>query len=139
MSFDSSEFKELFEKSENLRLDALQKVLGKWRKGKALYTSIQSNYTYLKVAPRPTIGDVIETSRGVVLNYEQCQKAYRIVKQCIKLKTSFSKGEFPLVEDGQLAVGNWSLDRITANGDVIAGCHTIKYDEIKAIAKQENW
>lgn len=88
---------------------------------------VSPNEAYLKVnADR----QAIETSKGVYIDFEEAKRVYAFYN---KTKAWRKNGESFRIDD------RFFLDEIQANGTMIAGCHTIKGNEIVAIAKQMNW
>jgi hypothetical protein len=75
-------------------------------------------------------GKVVETSLGARFPIEDARKGWLFVKALKAAgKTFTSNGErFPL--------GDFQLDRVEEDGTVIAGCHTVLFDEIQQFAEK---
>jgi len=73
---------------------------------------------------------VIETTKGASVPYEEGEKAFKIA---IKLRGKGwrSNGE-------QIKLGQYSVSSVNETG-VIAGCHNMKWDDLIAFAKKEEW
>lgn len=75
-------------------------------------------------------GDTIETSKGASFPLSHGKKAFKFIKECKYNITEWQSNGH------KIHLGNFAIDRIETNGDVKAGCHTVKYSEIERIAKQ---
>lgn len=76
----------------------------------------------------------IETSRNVKITREEAQKVFSVIKSFRDKKEEFKPNgkKFTISKF-------YNVDKITAQGDLYAGCHTIKWNEIESIAKQLSW
>ena len=87
---------------------------------------LNTNATYLRLN-----GETIETSRGVKLNdMKQAQTLFNIAQTCKQMGKPFEK---------HLRVMQYTLNKITENGTIKIGCHTIPYKETQTIAKELKW
>lgn len=76
---------------------------------------------------------VMETSHGATVPYEAAKKATRFV--CVVRRAGIGwrrNGE-------TFQVGDFHLDSVSETGDVVAGCHRIKWEEIERLGKAEGW
>lgn len=73
-------------------------------------------------------GDVLETSQGASVPLDHAVKAFRFIKQVREAKTPWARNGHTL------HVGNFQIDRISAKGDIVAGCHLIAWPEVARIA-----
>lgn len=73
----------------------------------------------------------VETSWGAKVPVTVCPSLWAMVNDARKAKTNKHYDNVP--------VGMYSLNTITAKGDLIIGCHRIPYSEVRAIAKQLNY
>jgi len=72
----------------------------------------------------------VETTRGARVPVDHAARALKIVRACVSTGREY-------VRNGHTEhVGNYSIDRIEANGTLHAGCHVIRYEEIERIAPQ---
>lgn len=79
-------------------------------------------------------GDQIETSKGIKLSFEEGKRLFNIVNKVKGQKENFT----PV--NRALKVNNYySVDYISTKGDLKAGCHFIKWEEIQETAKNLNW
>lgn len=87
---------------------------------------LNTNATYLRLN-----GETIETSRGVKLNdMKQAQTLFNIAERCKRLNKPFTE---------HLRVMQYTLNKVTENGTIKIGCHTIPYKETETIAQKLNW
>lgn len=121
-------------KAEFERRNALAKVaLVKWRLGEALEYGERDNlYSFLSDTALRVNGEQIETTKGAAFPVSHGALAFKAI---IKAKT---RGETWQRNGHTIHLGNFQIDTITPEGNVIAGCHTVLYSEIEAIAKQLN-
>lgn len=105
-------------REEERRAAAMQNII-KWRAGEpvSLYGCPE---TLLRVR-----GNRIETSRGAEVPVRVAPAVWALVKD------ARSRGE--ILAPG-LELGHFRLDTVTPDGTIIAGCHTIKFDELRAVA-----
>ena len=94
----------------------------KWRAGGPL-ENYRGAVTLLRV-----MGDRIETSRGAHVPLSVAPIVWRLVRETMR------KGEPRTFERGAVALGEFSLDAIDANGNVTAGCHRLEFSELHRIA-----
>lgn len=90
------------------------------------YATDAAGSVYLRRA-----GDNLETSRGAVVPWEHALRAFRFIKLCRE------KGEAFQSNGRKVRVGHFTVDRITAKGDMTAGCHFFTWAQIEALAKRE--
>ena len=76
-------------------------------------------------------GHVVHTSRGARVPSEDARKLLRLVR-LVKLA---GKGDRPV----GITVGHYHVNSITAEGNLIAGCHVIQNKEIERFAKSVGW
>ena len=78
---------------------------------------------YLRVT-----GDRIETTQYAHFPVDDARRAFKLIKRCKDAGKGWARnGE-------TIELGHYRIDAIRANGTVIAGCHTVQYDEIERIA-----
>lgn len=86
----------------------------------------QDGAAYLRVT---LDGEQVQTSRGAYVPVADAIRAISFIRAVKYLRKSDWK------RDGeQCPVGKFQIDRISANGDIHAGCHFIKWSEIEATA-----
>lgn len=87
---------------------------------------LNTNATYLRLN-----GETIETSKGIKLNdIKQAQTLFNIAERCKRLNKPFTE---------HIRVMQYTLDKISENGTIKIGCHTIPYTETETIAQKLNW
>lgn len=87
---------------------------------------LNTNATYLRLR-----GETIETSKGIKLNdMKQAQTLFNIAERCKRLNKPFTE---------HIRVMQYTLNKVTENGTIKIGCHTIPYKETENIAKELKW
>lgn len=76
------------------------------------------------------IVEEIETSQGARFPVKHGLKALPFIREVI------ARGEAWEKNGHKIALGHFEIDRIEPDGTVKAGCHTVAYSEIEAVAKQ---
>lgn len=71
----------------------------------------------------------LETSKGARVPLTHAVKAFRFIKLC---KT---RGQEWNRNGHSLRVGQFTVDSVTADGNIIAGCHSIMWPEIERVAR----
>jgi|11_taG_2_1085331.scaffolds.fasta_scaffold00685_16 hypothetical protein len=100
---------------------ALEEGVIKWRKGENVLIHHYPE-TLLRLD-----GETVETSRRAYFPLEDAKRAIRFVKAIVK------KGE-PWKRNGErFKIGIYQLDTVSACGDVKAGCHRVKFEEIERL------
>ena len=74
-------------------------------------------------------GDQVQTSQGATFPISHALKAYKLIKACHDQSREFKKN------GRSIKLGYFEIDKIETNGNVKAGCHYIKYDEIDQMGK----
>lgn len=100
--------------------------LKKWREGENISLR-RSNIIYMRLMLDSTI---IQTSHGAEFPAEHGKLAFAYIKRAKEASTTWQRN------GQQIRLGHFQIDTIKENGDVKAGCHFVKYDEIETIAKQ---
>ncbi|MDZ7883029.1 MAG: hypothetical protein U5N53_08990 [Mycobacterium sp.] len=77
------------------------------------------------------VGDELETSRGASCPFKHAVMAFLKSQECRATGTSWHKN------GQQIRVGVFSVDSIDEQGNMRAGCHTLKWDAMLALAIQE--
>jgi hypothetical protein len=120
-----------FEK-EREALDATRaERIEAWRKGgAALYPR---DLQKLQGALLRVKGDTLETSHGARVPLEDAKRAFAFITRGLAIAPNMP-GEKSY--KAKLAIGQYSLDAIFANGDFRVGCHTIEYQEAARLAAE---
>lgn len=77
------------------------------------------------------IGDTLETSRGANCPFSHAVLAFLKAQQCRSTNTTWQRN------GQQIRVGHFNVDSIDAQGNMRAGCHTLKWEEMLRLAIQE--
>ena len=73
-------------------------------------------------------GDEIQTSHGATVSISQALRILPIIRNCRDTSTGF-------VANGRTEhIGQFAVREIMSNGDMLVGCHSIKWSEIEKIA-----
>jgi len=108
-----------------------QEALKEWREGLHNWTHKLPNHkTYLRVAQGK-----VETSKNIVLEEAEAKRVFKFINICKEKQKDWRRNgqTFEIME------GRYQLDSVNKHGDMVAGCHTIVWAEIEAVAKQMNW
>lgn len=76
-------------------------------------------------------GSRVETSMGAEFPVAHAKRAFKVIRKVKQAGDTYYRGSGP-----EIRLGNFTVDRIDPNGDVHAGCHYVKWDEIERIAGQ---
>jgi hypothetical protein len=77
-------------------------------------------------------GDNIHTSKGAEFPVTHAKRVFKFIRSVWKADKEYIANANPSRENTQLGI--FKIDRITPDGDVIAGCHKIKKAEISRMA-----
>lgn len=80
---------------------------------------------------RSSDGERLETSHGADVPWSHAVKAFRFIRLCVE------KGEAFHTNGRVIRVGHFTVDYITADGDMKAGCHRFAWADMKALAERE--
>lgn len=83
---------------------------------------------------KPNLYKVVETSKGIQLEYDEAKRVFQFIAKVKERGEGWRKNG----QTFQIA-RNYQMDSVTSDGDIVAGCHSIKWSEIERIAIQENW
>lgn len=115
----TDEDRALYAKREQDKIDA-------WRSGSAGVDAVfRAPEVYLRVKD-----DNIETSKGARFPIEHGIKAWPVVKRC------HDRNEGWETNGHSVNLGHYHIDKIQADGTVIAGCHRVGFGEVERIAKE---
>ena len=105
---------------------ALKEGVLKWRNGENVLIQ-HYRKTLLRLS---SDGKTVETSKRAYFPIEDAKRAIRFVKAIVK------KGE-PWKRNGErFKIGIYHLDTVSACGDVKAGCHHVKFEEIERLSNE---
>ena len=113
------------EAADNARRTELSKgAIAEWRAGSAQDLFHRDMPTMLRVK-----GDVVQTSHGAEFPVAHAIKAFTFIA------ARRAAGEAWEKNGHSIHLGNFTIDRITGTGDVVAGCHRVAWAEIEACAR----
>lgn len=112
-------------REKRLRTEMAEAVV-EWRNGQSRNVGRYPD-TLLRI-----VGDEIQTSHGARFSVEHGRKAFGIIKRC------HDNGKTYRHNGHTIHLGMFTIDEIKKNGDVRAGCHYVKWEEIAATANQLN-
>ncbi len=114
------------------RMAAEREAREAWLKGEnsGRYTRLSGpNGTAL--VRRSNDGERLETSHGADVPWSHAVKAFRFIRLCVE------KGEAFHTNGRVIRVGHFTVDYITADGDMKAGCHRFAWDAMRELAERE--
>lgn len=79
--------------------------------------------------------DRVQSTMGAECPLMHARIAYSIVKQCRELEKPYSR----YLDERTIRLGSFVIDSIDSSGNLKAGCHYIKWDEIKRFAESMQW
>lgn len=75
---------------------------------------------------------VVRTSRNTVFPATHCAALWRMIERCMK------RGEGWKRNGQQIRLGHFSVDYITKAGNLKAGCHSVKFEQMEHVAEKLN-
>lgn len=111
---------------------ALPEKIEKWRQGEPVhfgYGSVGSGIPSIMLRLSKDKTEV-ETSLGARFPVDHARLALRIITKVMESRQEYVKNGHTI------HLGHYSLDRIEVDGTVHAGCHVVKWDEIKRLIPQ---
>lgn len=100
-----------------------------WRARRPAETSDICGPTMLRMSAN---GKEVETSRGARVPVADAKTLWHLVRRCVARGAELSTPP-------PVAVGQFQLDRIAADGTCIVGCHTLELSETRAFAISQGW
>mgnify|MGYP001382625090 CR=1 FL=1 len=113
-------------------LDALADVekIAAWRAGESVYLSWNAP---CMLRLKPGHPDTVQTSMRAEIPLSHARRVYGLILGIM------AKGEDWESNGHTIPVGVYKVDKITASGELHAGCHTITSDEIARFAGERRW
>ena len=120
------------ERARQMELNALADAekIAAWRAGEAVSLSWDLP-CMLRV--RPVDPNTVETSQGVAVPLTHARRLYGLILGVM------AKGEDWETNGHTIPVGVYKVDKITAAGELHAGCHRISFEEIDRFAGERGW
>lgn len=120
------------QEEENAKRELPEKI-ARWRAGEYVrfgYGSVEAEVpTMLRIK-----GDEVQTSRGAAVPVTHAIRGLKMVRKVKESGVEYRRNGHTL------HLGPYSVDRISADGTLYAGCHVIHWDEIDRIAPElERW
>lgn len=101
-------------------------TLESWLNGANVTPRVATGLTYVRRK-----GDLLQTSRGAECPWSHAVIAYRMAERCHLTGTSWQRN------GKTIRVGVFQVDRIDSDGNLYAGCHTIRFAEMRDLALRE--
>lgn len=102
---------------------AAQTTVEKWKQGEHVSVPFIVSATYLRIEDEEVV-----TSKGARFPVEHARLGLALVRRVKESGQEYQRNGHTL------HLGHYAIDRITADGTVYAGCHTVGYAEIERIA-----
>lgn len=100
-------------------------AISEWRAG----TAQSLHWKYKTDCMLRVKGDVVQTSQGAEVPVSHAKRLWRVISRVISTGVEYRR-------NGHTEhVGQFTVDHISVNGDIVAGCHSIKYGEIERLAR----
>lgn len=144
---ETPEYKAKQEQAKAKRLareaQLMKEDISRWFKHESLlyYTPRDFPNIYLRLTGIALYGDKpthIETSQGASFPISDAIEAFKIIKAHKKLVDTKDLLETVFYDTAKPELGDFTIDSIDNNGNVKAGCHFVKYEEIERMAKLLN-
>lgn len=113
------------------RMAAEREAREAWLKGEGDRYTRLSGPNGTALVRRSSDGERLETSQGADVPWSHAVKAFRFIRLCVE------KGEGFKTNGRVIRVGHFTVDYITADGDMKAGCHRFAWADMKALAERE--
>jgi len=109
-------------------------ALNQWAEGGRISYGYGYYSTWSSLPVRLRIkNDTIETSHGATVPLEACPQVLVYCQRCRAANVGW-------IANGEaVRIGHYQIDRIEADGSIVAGCHRIAWDELERIAIQLGW
>lgn len=120
------------EKRKAERAKEKQRQIDNAKKIKAWVAGEKVHLPMLKTVYMRVNGDYIETSHGAMFPVADALKALPFILNCVKHGWSYIGRND--TGNGYM-LGHYKIDTISRTGTVVAGCHTVKLEQIKQAAK----
>lgn len=117
-----------FEEQRKLNALAAVEKIAAWRAGENVSLSWG-----LPCMLRLKGDDTVETSLRAEIPLDHAKRVYRLILGVM------AKGEDWETNGHTIPVGVYKIDRISKNGELRAGCHTITFEEIDRFAAERGW
>lgn len=101
--------------------------IAQWINGEDVYLPYNCG-TYLRVK-----NGNVQTSKGALVPLEDARRLFAIVQRKRNSGQSWRRNS------EHCPIGQFEVDSIDSNGNIVAGCHNIHWDEIARFAASQNW
>lgn len=123
-------------KAAAIRAAAIWRKIAEWREGRDSISYFDSPYGGAAVRAVGVeyddsgviVGGTLETSHRANVPLVAALRVFKFLKHCRDTKTAWR------ANGKTLPVGSFRVDSVTAQGDFVAGCHRIKWNEVAALA-----
>ena len=148
----NAKLKERQTKERKLAKETKQKI-AEWLEGKhdkGYIMGYMKDQIYLRLVDEPfhneegkdlkfVCSGKVQTSKAIEIPASEAMKLYDGVRRIRESVLNEDLIDKFLEKQGLKTVGNWNIDRVTKDGDIIAGCHKIPYSEIDRFATKYEW
>ena len=101
-----------------------------WKRGEIDRLPHGFHYAYNTSAMLRVKGDEIETSRGAKFPVEHGKRAFPLIRACKQQQRTWERNGH------SIHLGHFTVDRVSPEGNVNAGCHFVEWSEIERVAKE---
>lgn len=106
-----------------------------WRAGVAVQYGYLLHDVPCMLRVKPGQADTVQTSWGAEFPLDDARRAFKFIEHRRTLGLPWANtGSVPGYQ-----LGAFKLDRVSATGGVVAGCHTLAWDEIQRFAAAQGW
>lgn len=121
---------EIREREAEQRRERESAQFSAWQRGEAVqcpqaYRSDGKGGAYVRRSPN---GEELQTSQGASVPWSHALKAFAFIKLCRE------RGEAFHTNGRIVRVGHFTVSEITAQGDMVAGCHRFNWETMEALA-----
>lgn len=103
----------------------------RWEKNyHVLYGLTHYSTDFLRISKA---GKEVETTSGASIPIEHAKRAYRVLSKLREECRDCRR------DDLSIRIGHYSIECMTAEGTIVAGCHTIPWSEIEWLAEAAGW
>lgn len=101
---------------------SMEENLELWRKGAPSFWKLRDLPPALRLRK-----ELVETSHGASITVDEARNLWPVVQRALRTHNDYTVG---------MAIGHYRLTKITAQGDLVIGCHSIAHSEVERIAKE---
>lgn len=115
-------------RKEQRELEKAAEAIEAWRRGE-LYSPFRGRHSYRNTPVVLRVrGENVETSRGASVPVHHAKRIWSAIKNCYLTQSTWQRNGHAM------PIGHFQVDRIEADGTLIAGCHVIRFAELARLA-----